>query len=111
MSQNGQTHFKNLAANAARFLIKGLRRCNTIKTCRWNLFKFSWVVHYRKIYKNFKWENYGGTELVSEKSAVLYAELNEKAEAVTDSYSVTGAFYSIFILCLWLRIGTSDQGV
>ena len=99
MSQNGQTHCKNLAANAARFLIKGLRRSNTIKTCPWNLIKFSWVVHYREICKNFKWENYGGTELVSEKSAVLYAELNEKAEAATDSYSVTGAFFTVYLFC------------
>ena len=30
--------------------------------------------------------------MVSEKSAVLYAELNEIAEAATDSYSVTGVF-------------------
>ena len=29
----------------------GLRRCDTIKTCRWNFFKFSWIVHYRKIVK------------------------------------------------------------
>ena len=29
-----------------------LRRYDAIKTCRWNLFKFSWVVHYRKICKN-----------------------------------------------------------
>ena len=47
---------------------------------------------------------------------VLYAELNERAEAAPGSYSVTGDKYiyicSIFILCLWLRIiGTSDQGV
>ena len=27
-----------------------LRRYDTIKTCRWNFFKFSWVVHYRKIW-------------------------------------------------------------
>ena len=29
-----------------------LRRYNTIKTYRWNFFKFSWDVHCRKIYKN-----------------------------------------------------------
>ena len=23
-----------------------LRRCDTLKSCRWNFFKFSWVVHY-----------------------------------------------------------------
>ena len=31
-----------------------------------------------------------GTGLISEKTEVLYAELNERAEAVTGSYSVTG---------------------
>ena len=30
-----------------------LRRYDTIKTCRWNFFKFSWVVHYRKIKKDW----------------------------------------------------------
>ena len=28
-----------------------LRRCDTLKSCRWNIFKFSWVAHYRKICK------------------------------------------------------------
>ena len=32
----------------------------------------------------------GGTGLISEKTEVLYAELNERAEAATGSYSVTG---------------------
>ena len=33
--------------------IQDLRRKHeTIKTCRWNFFKISWVVHYRKICKN-----------------------------------------------------------
>ena len=31
---------------------QSLRRYDTIKTCPWNFFKFSWVVHYRKICKN-----------------------------------------------------------
>ena len=31
-----------------------------------------------------------GTGLISEKTEVLYAELNERAEAATGSYSVTG---------------------
>ena len=30
--------------------------------------------------------------LISEKTEVLYAELNERAEAATSSYSVTGDF-------------------
>ena len=29
-----------------------LRRCDTLKSCRWNFFKFCCVVHFRKIYKN-----------------------------------------------------------
>ena len=40
--------------------------------------------------KDFKWKKYGGTRLISEKTEVLYAELNETAEAATGSYSVTG---------------------
>ena len=40
--------------------------------------------------KDFKWKKYGGTGLISEKTEVLYAELNERAEAATGSYSVTG---------------------
>ena len=32
----------------------------------------------------------GGTALISEKTEVLYAELNEKAETATSTYSVTG---------------------
>ena len=36
-------------------------------------------------------KKYGGTELISEKKMeVLYAKFNEKAEAATSSYSVTG---------------------
>ena len=34
-------------------------------------------------------KKYGGTGLISEKPEVLYAELNERAEAATGSYSVT----------------------
>ena len=34
----------------------------------------------------------GGTELISEKKTLLYAELNEKVEAATSSYSATGDF-------------------
>ena len=29
-----------------------LRRYDTIRTCRWNFFKVSWVVYYRKLCKN-----------------------------------------------------------
>ena len=34
-------------------------------------------------------KRFGGTGLISEKTKVLYAELNERAEAATGSYSVT----------------------
>ena len=37
-------------------------------------------------------KKYGGTELVSEKTDALYAELNRRVEAVTSSYSATGEF-------------------
>ena len=37
-------------------------------------------------------KKYGGTELVSEKTEVLFAELNERVEAATSSYSATGEF-------------------
>ena len=35
-------------------------------------------------------QKYGGTGLISKKAEVLYAEPNERAEAATGSYSVTG---------------------
>ena len=35
-------------------------------------------------------EKFGGTGLISEKTEVLHAELNERAEAATGSYSITG---------------------
>ena len=51
-------------------------------------------------------KKYGGMGLISDKTKVLYTEINERAEAAT------GGSYSIFILCLCLRIiGTFDQGV
>ena len=57
-------------------------------------------------------KKYGGTGLIPEKTEVLYAELNERAEAATGSYSVTGGSLHVFILCQWLRIiGTFDQDV
>ena len=37
-------------------------------------------------------KKYGGTGLFSEKTKTLYAELNERKEAATRSYSVTGDF-------------------
>ena len=59
-------------------------------------------------------KKFGVTGLISEKTEVLYVELNERAEAAAGSYSVTGdaILYSKFILCLSLRIiGTSSQDV
>ena len=51
-------------------------------------------------------KKYGGMGLISDKTKVLYTEINERAEAAT------GGSSSIFILCLCLRIiGTFDQGV
>ena len=35
-------------------------------------------------------KKYGGTGLISEKTEVLYTEINERVEAPTGSYSVTG---------------------
>ena len=35
-------------------------------------------------------KTYGGTGLISEKAEALYAGLNERGEAATSSYSVTG---------------------
>ena len=53
-----------------------------------------------------------GTWLISEKTEAFYVKLNEKVEAATSSYSAPGDFYSIFILCLCLRIKRrSVQGV
>ena len=51
---------------------------------------------------NIHWgKRYWGTELVSEKTEALYAELNEKVEAATSSYSATGKFlryiYSVLV--------------
>ena len=59
--------------------------------------------------KDCKWKKYEGAGLISEKTEALYAGLNERVEAATSSYSVTG---NIFLLCLWLRIiRISDQDV
>ena len=40
--------------------------------------------------KDFKWKKYGGTGLISEKTGVLCTVLNERAEAASGSYSLTG---------------------
>ena len=51
--------------------------------------------------KYFRWKKYGGAGLRPEKTEALYAELNKRAEAATNSYSATGNFlqyiYSVLI--------------
>ena len=46
-------------------------------------------------------KKYGGTELLSEKTEVLHAEINEKVEAATSSYSAKVDFlqyiYSVLV--------------
>ena len=37
-------------------LFSALKKYDTTKTCRWNFFKDSWVVHYRKVSKNQIWK-------------------------------------------------------
>ena len=46
-------------------------------------------------------KKYGSTVLISEKMEAFYAELNERAEAATSSYSVTGDFLecAYFLAC------------
>ena len=38
--------------------------------------------------KDFKWKKFWGTGLISEKTEVLYAELNGRLKAAISSYSV-----------------------
>ena len=49
--------------------------------------------------KDFRWKKkYEGMGLISEKTEVLYIELNERAEAATSSYSGTGnSLYTAYI--------------
>ena len=62
--------------------------------------------------KDFKWKNIWRHGVNFWKCSFLYAELKERAEASSNSYSVTDSFYNIFIMCLWLRIiRTTDQCV
>ena len=54
----------------------------------------------------------GGMGFISENTEVLYAELNEIAEAATGSYSVTGdSLQYIYSVPVGKIIGTSDQDV
>ena len=51
--------------------------------------------------KEFKWRGYGSMGLLSEETEALHAELNEKAEAATSSYSAAVDFlqyiYSVLV--------------
>ena len=53
-------------------------------------------------------KEYEGTWLVSEKTEVLYAELNERVEAASSSYPATDEFlhyiYSVFVAKNHLKI-------
>ena len=50
--------------------------------------------------KNFKWKKIWDTELFSEKTEALHAELNEKLEAATSSYSAAVSFLQYIYLAL-----------
>ena len=57
-------------------------------------------------------KKYGGTGLISEKTEVLCAVLNERAEEATGSYSVIGDSLQYIYSVLLLRIiETSDHDV
>ena len=45
-------------------------------------------------------KKYRGKGLLSQKTEALHAELNERAEAVTSSYSAKWTFYNTSIRCL-----------
>ena len=50
--------------------------------------------------KNFKWRGYGSMGLRSEETEALHAELNERAEAATSSYSAAVDFLQYIYLVL-----------
>ena len=58
--------------------------------------------------KDFNWKNYWGTGSISEKTEALYAELNKRAAAATNSYSVTDKFlqyiYSVLVIKNYQKI-------
>ena len=62
--------------------------------------------------KDFKRKNIWRYGVNFWKCSFLYVELKKRAEASSNSYSVTEDLYNIFIMCLWLRIiRTTDQYV
>ena len=79
----------------------------------WSMILFLTLIvggHFQR--KDFKWKKIWGTELISEKNGSLYAELNEKVEASTSSYPVTGDFLqNIYSLPVTRIIRATAQGV
>ena len=59
------------------------------KSDRWFFFEF-WLSGDLSIERILSEKKYGSTGLVSEKTEVLYAKLNERAEAATGGYCVIG---------------------
>ena len=50
-----------------------------IKTCRWNFFNFSWVVHYRKKYVKIKFKNRGPScYFIEIKRSKILQKLNKR---------------------------------
>ena len=52
-------------------------------------FFYLWLLEDLSIGRTLSEKKNAGTGLISEKTEVLYAKLNERAEAATSSYSVT----------------------
>ena len=52
----------------------------------------------------------GGTGLVSEKPEPFYAELNERVEAASSSYSATGEFLQIFFTDIFFNSVLDGSG-
>ena len=67
----------------------------------WWFFFYPWLsedLSIRRILGEKK--KYEGMGLISEKTEVLYIELNERAEAATSSYSGTGnSLYTAYLFC------------
>ena len=63
-----------------------------------------WLLEDPSIGRILSEKKYGGTGLLSEKTEVLHAEINEKLEEPPAVILQKSIFYNIFIQCLWLRI-------
>ena len=70
------------------------------KSDRWFFF-LTFTVRRSFYGRDFKWGRYGGMPLLSDKTEALHAELNERAEAATSSYSAEVDFlqyiYSVLV--------------